>query len=98
MKRRAFVAGMAAMMAAPILVNAQEAGKAYRIGWLHPASGEPRVTFRNALRELGYIEGKNIAYHLRTADGYHERLPRLADELVQLKVDIIVAVAPVAIR
>ena len=80
--------------------SAQEpAGKLSRIGFLsrdlHPSdsrAAEPRrlEAFRQGLRELGYIEGKNLIIEYRYADGRPERLPALAEELVRLKVDIIV--------
>jgi len=64
----------------------------YRIGVLVPANPEPFWTeFRGGLRELGYIEGKNMTFELRSADGEPNRLRDLADELVRLKVDVIAA-------
>src|SRR5262245_27665264 len=81
-------------------VEAQQAGKVSRIGYLsrdlHPADSRapsyPRVErFREGLQELGYIEGKNIVIEYRFADGRLERLPALAEELVRLKLEIIVA-------
>jgi putative tryptophan/tyrosine transport system substrate-binding protein len=76
---------------------AQQAGKIYRVGRL--SGGLSNSTFsldalRRELRELGYIEGKNIAFELRSAEEKPERLPALADELVRLKVDVIVAGGP----
>jgi putative tryptophan/tyrosine transport system substrate-binding protein len=77
----------------------QPTGKIPRIGFLsrelHPSdsrAAEPRrlEAFRQGLRELGYIEGKNLMVEYRYADGRPERLPALAEELVRLKVDIIV--------
>jgi putative tryptophan/tyrosine transport system substrate-binding protein len=74
--------------------HAQQEGKVYRIGRL--SGGSSYSTFgidalRRELRELGYIEGKNIVFELRYAEEKPERLPGLADELVRLKVDVIVA-------
>lgn len=70
-----------------------------RIGYLaasHPAGADQlQQSFLEGLRELGYIEGKNILIERRSAEGRIERLPRLADELVKLNVDLIVA-PPVA--
>ena len=67
---------------------------AHRIGFLSTASAssaEPRVeALRQGLRELGYVEGSNLSIEYRWADGKDERLPRLAAELVALKVDVIV--------
>ena len=77
----------------------QPAGKIPRIGFLsrelHPSDSRAAETrylefFRQGLRELGYIEGKNLIIEYRYADGRPERLPALAEELVRLKVDIIV--------
>jgi len=76
-------------------VEAQQAARILRIGILIPASASffsARVeAFRRRLRELGYVEGKNIVIEYRYAEGKLERLPDLAAELVQLKVDVIVS-------
>ena len=76
------------------MVEAQQPKKVPRIGYLssfYPASESTRAeAIRRALRELGYIEGQNIAFEYRYAEGKPERLPVLAAELVRLKVDIIV--------
>ena len=73
---------------------AQQPKKVPRIGYLvsvDPASESTRSeAIRLALRELGYIEGQNIAIEYRYAEGKHDRFPELAAELVRLKVDIIV--------
>ena len=73
---------------------AQQPKKIFRIGYLsglNPARESARSeAFRVALRELGYIEGQNIVIEYRYAEGKNDRLPRLATELVHLKVDIIV--------
>src|SRR5262245_62254294 len=74
--------------------SAQQAKKVPRIGYLSsvdPATESTRSEpFRLALRELGYIEGQNIAIEYRYAEGKRDRTPELAAELVRLKVDIIV--------
>jgi putative tryptophan/tyrosine transport system substrate-binding protein len=82
----------------PCASQAQQTAQLYRIGWLHPSAAGPRATFRDALRELGYVEGKNLAFEVRGAEGKFEQFPRLAAELVASRVDVLVAVAPTAIR
>jgi putative ABC transport system substrate-binding protein len=89
---------------APLAAEAQQAGKVYRIGFLSPSSpSDPEslaspfgerglAAFRQGLRDLGYVEGQNIAIEYRWAEGRFERLPDLAAELVRLKVDVIVSV------
>ena len=73
------------------LAEAQQAKKVPRIGHLSIFGASARIeAFRQGLRELGYVEGKNINFEFRSADGKLERLPNLAAELVRLKVDIIV--------
>ncbi len=75
-------------------VDAQQAGKIFRIGFLDPstASGSrvPVEAFRQELSKLGWIEGKNIVIEYRFAEQKQERLPKLAADLVRLKVDLIV--------
>jgi len=96
--RRTLLAGTAVVLfAPPLAAEAQRAGKVYRVGWLS-LFGEPRPTLREALRGLGYVEGKNLVFETRIADGNYEGIPALAAELVRLKVDIIIASAPPSIR
>ena len=80
---------------------AQQQGRVWRVGYLSPtsASVNPQYTgaFLQGMRELGYVEGKNLVIEWRYADGKFDRLPVLAEELVQLKVDVIVAAASPAI-
>jgi len=75
-----------------VAVEAQEAVKAARIGYLVLSSDAPRLreAFRQGLRDLGYVEGRNFVLEIRSAEGKHERFPALAAELVALKVDVIV--------
>jgi putative ABC transport system substrate-binding protein len=93
--RRAFLGTMAGgLLAAPLAAEAQQAAKIARIGWLtnDPASNpHPPEAFRQGLRNLGYVEGRNLVIEYRSAEGNLERLPALAAELVALKVDVIVA-------
>jgi putative ABC transport system substrate-binding protein len=65
--------------------------KIHRIGYLSGRGSSPPQEFVQALRKLGYEEGKNIAIEHRSADSKRERVPDLAAELVRLKIDIIVA-------
>jgi len=94
MNRRAFITGLGAVLAAPLAVEAQQAGKVARLGLLRfgPASAYAgRVeALRTGLRELGYVEGKNIVIEFRWAETV-DQLSELAAELVRLKVDVIFA-------
>ena len=92
--RRAFLAGSGAvLLAAPLAAEVQPAGKVYCIGVLEPTSMALNAAnfdaFRQGLRELGYVEGRNMRIEYRSADGRSERFPDLAAELVRLKVDVI---------
>ena len=82
------------LLALAVIAEAQQPKKVPRIGYLSvgdPATESTRSEgIRLALRELGYIEGQNIAIEYRYAEGKHDRSPELAAELVRLKVDIIV--------
>jgi len=92
--RRAFVAGAAALLAAPFAAGAQQAAKVARIGLLSlNVSASPHVfePFLQGLRDFGYVEGRNLAIEYRDAEGRPERLSALAAELVALKVDVIFA-------
>src|SRR5262245_21414182 len=94
MPRRTFAFGLAALLLTTFqLAKAQQQKKIHRIGYLSefdPAFDRFKA-IRQALRELGYIEGQNIAIEYRYAEGKLDRLPELATEVVHLKVDIIVA-------
>src|SRR6267143_400462 len=79
---------------APLAAEAQQAGKIDRIGYLSPSPAAPNPlseAFRQGLRDLGYVEGRNVVIEYRSAEGKLERFPALAAELVALKVDVIVA-------
>src|SRR5262245_65224276 len=82
------------LLTVPRTVNAQRPAHMSRIGYLEgrSASDTPHLiaAFRHGLRELGYIEGQNIAMEYRYAEEKRERFPALAAELVQLPVDVIV--------
>jgi putative tryptophan/tyrosine transport system substrate-binding protein len=83
------------LLAVAVIAEAQQPKKVPRIGYLSssdPATESSRSEpIRQALRELGYIEGQNIATEYRYSEGKNDRLPELAAELVRLKVDIIIA-------
>src|SRR6266849_4482283 len=82
------------LILAPLAVEAQQAAKVPRIGYLAPNLATiPHLleAFRQGLRDLGYVEGRNVVIEYRDAEGKLERLPALAAELVALKVDVIVA-------
>jgi len=85
------VAVAIAILVAPFAAKAQEAGKVARIGMLTASSSPFVEAFKQGLRELGYVEGRNIVIEYRSTDGRDERLPGLVADLVRLKVDIIVA-------
>src|SRR4051812_272649 len=96
-RRREFLGLIGGAAAWPLVARAQQAPKVARIGYLVVGSLESREAregldpFRQALHELGYTEGQNVAIEYRAADGKIERLPTLAAELALLKVDVIVA-------
>ncbi len=100
MRRREFITLLSSAAAAwPLAARAQRSEKVPRIGYLSPSfvtNREREEPFRQGLRELGYVEGKNIIIEYRFAEGKFERLPDLAAELVELKVDVIVAQVTVA--
>jgi len=89
-----------ALLAAPLAAEAQPAVKVSRVGFLETGSLAGRAplwdAFRQAMRELGYVEGRTINYEVRGADGKPERLAALAAELVRLKVDAIVTAGTAA--
>jgi len=94
--RRTFVGALAGrLLAAPLAAEAQQAGKVYRIAWLGDGTrsareGNTLTPLRDGLRELGYIEGKNILIDARWSDGSEEQLRRDAADFVRLRVDVIV--------
>jgi putative ABC transport system substrate-binding protein len=105
MDRRAFLAGSFAILAAPLVADAQQLGKVWRVGFLRfdsPVRGGTGLTFleqfREGLKRLGYVEGENLSLEIRWADGKQDLLPRLAAELVAIPVDVLVTSGPAAIR
>ena len=97
--RRVFIGGTAAALsAAPFIASAQPVARKATVAFLstgdpHSGAMEYQVNpLRLGLRELGYVEGQNLAFELRWADGQMERLPALLAELMQLQSDVLVAV------
>ena len=95
MDRRRFVGAFAGgIVIARSVAEAQPATKVYRVGFLLGATAESVASLFNSLkdglRDLGYVEGRNLVIERRQADGHMERLPDLAAELVKLQVDVIV--------
>jgi putative ABC transport system substrate-binding protein len=90
------------LLAVGVIAQAQQPAKIPRIGFLGAASASANSArieaFRQGLRELGYVEGKNIVVEYRYADGKSDRLPALAAELIGLKVDVIVSGGAAATR
>ena len=94
MNRRHFLlTSLASALVAPLSVGAQQADKVARIGWfgVDPRVGHLRAAFLEGLRDLGYIEGRNLVFESRWTGGSLEGLPALAAELAALKLDVIVA-------
>jgi putative ABC transport system substrate-binding protein len=96
MKRGILLIGLALVVFSPFrLAHAQQAGKIPRIGFLFSLSSAVNTdrieAFRQGLRELGYVEGKNIVIEYRYAEGKRDRLSELAAELARLKVEVIVS-------
>src|SRR4029077_2747079 len=82
------------LLALGVIAEAQQPKKVSRIGYLVSSDSITESSrsegIRQALRDLGYVEGKNIAFEYRYAEGKLDRFPELAAELVRLKVDVIV--------
>lgn len=92
-----FVLGL---FASPLLADGQQAGKVYRIGYLaYEAAHGPRdEAFRQALRELGWVEGENITIEYRWSAGKRDRLHAMIEELVRLPVDLMVVASGRVVR
>ena len=101
MDRRAFIGTLAGgLLAAPLAAEAQQAGTVPRIGVLtsNPMTEELQESFRQGLRDHGYIEGKNTSVEWRAAGGRSDLAKALAVELVRSKVDVIVAIFTPAVQ
>ena len=95
MRRREFITLLGGAAAWPLVARAQQQAKVYRIGALFVGNADVeslRTELREALRKSGYVEGQNLLFEFRSAEEELDRLPRLAAELVALKVDVIVAI------
>src|SRR5262245_4241280 len=94
MNRRVFLAGLGAVLTAPLTARAQQNNKTRRVGFLVSASSSsPSVeieVFKQTLREKGWGEGENLTFAYRYADGHYERLPSLVHELLNQGVDVLV--------
>jgi putative ABC transport system substrate-binding protein len=100
MDRRTFIAVVTGILATPLVAEPQQSNKVCRIGFLRRTSPEPTAfeAFRTGLRELGYVEGQNVVIEQRYANGVHERLPGLARELLEIKVDVFVVDGTLTVR
>ena len=102
MSNRIFCFALSAILfALSIPVEAQQAGKVYRIGYLHTSStrvARSADAFRQGMRELGYVEGENYVLEIRTRETKTDRLSEFAAELIALKVDIILAAGSRSLR
>ena len=101
MSKKVICLALSAILLALVLpTQAQQPKKVPRIGILSPLSSSADDlldAFRQGLRELGYVEGRNIVIEYRSAEGRNDRLPELAAELVRLKVDVLVTTGPAAV-
>jgi putative tryptophan/tyrosine transport system substrate-binding protein len=86
------------LLAVPVIAEAQQTEKVFRVGYLGSSGSDPPQAFRQGLRDLGYVEGKNIIFEYRTTGGKSARYPDFAAELVRLRVDVIVGEGAGAIR
>src|SRR5690349_2959559 len=102
MRRRDFIAGVAGSSAAwPLVARAQQAAMPV-VGWLNPRSAQTDralvAALHRGLREEGFFEGQNALIEYRWADGQYARLPKLADDLVQKQVSVIVVGSPPGVK
>src|SRR5438045_7758756 len=95
MRRRELIALVgSAVTTWPLAARAQQSAKVWRVGMLDTAPAKLNAinidAFRDALSRLGYVEGRNVAIEYRSGEGHIDRFPKLAAELIDLKVDILV--------
>ena len=98
MDRRTFLTLAGGLLATPVAAEGQPAGRVWRIAVLGNENNPPWEGFRQGLRDLGYVEGRNVTMEWRWSEGKTDRLPGLAMELVALKPDVIVASGTQAVR
>jgi putative ABC transport system substrate-binding protein len=95
MHRRKFITGLGSLAVVwPLATLAQQAGKSYRVSYLALLPGEDKTLvqpFLQRLHELGYIEGRNLVFEYRSAEGRAERLPQLAADLVRANPDVLIS-------
>jgi putative ABC transport system substrate-binding protein len=100
-RRRFLLTSLAGAIARPLAAEAQQAGRVYRIAYLGNSSAaleaELVSAFRDGLRDLNYVEGRNVVIQYRWAEGHYDRFPALVAEAVQLKVDVIVTAGTPAV-
>ena len=98
MKRRELLLAFYVLLGLP-LARGREPATVFRIGFLSPVSPGPRdKAFLQGLREFGYVDGRNVTVEMRFAEGRPERLPGLVQELLRLKVDVLVVGATIGAR
>ena len=99
MRRRLFLGSLAGgLVTAPLAVTAQQANRVWRVGFLQFAASNLIDEFRQGLRDLGYVEGRDLLVEQRMADGKADWLPGVAADLVRLRPDVIVAATSPAAR
>ena len=103
MRRRQFITLLSGAAATwSVTARAQQAGKVWRVGYLSPGpssrQSDNQKAFTQGLNDLGYIDGKNMQFERRSADGTLDRLPALAAELVRTNVDVILAESSFAVE
>jgi putative ABC transport system substrate-binding protein len=89
--RRAFLTALGGLLAWPRIAVAQQSERIYRVGWLSTAAlrTEPyNLAFVDRLREVGFVEGRNLVIEFRSAQGGIDRLPKLASDLAQQNCDV----------
>jgi putative ABC transport system substrate-binding protein len=92
MRRRQFLGALGGAMAAwPLAARAQQSAKSHRVAYLSLVADQDAAVVRQRLSELGYSEGKNLIFEVRSAEGDLKRLPQLAAEFVKTNPDVIVA-------